>query len=69
MLKRVTSKIRSGRSPLIIGTTRNGGISAIWTELDLDFWPDFSKAVQRRGTDVSVPKIGSRDGVYVFGGI
>jgi hypothetical protein len=29
----------------------------------------FLGRVQRRGTDVSVPKIGSRDGVYCFGGI
>jgi hypothetical protein len=32
----------------------------------LDF---FWRKIQRRGTHVSTPKIGSRDGVFVFGGI
>jgi hypothetical protein len=33
------------------------------------FWPDFWNAVQRRGADVFPPEIGSRDGVFVLGGI
>jgi hypothetical protein len=30
---------------------------------------DFEKAVQRRGVHVNIPKIGSRDGEIIFGGI
>jgi hypothetical protein len=29
----------------------------------------FGGQVQRRGTHVNIPKIGSRDGVFSFGGI
>jgi hypothetical protein len=41
----------------------------IWLRLKWVFWPNFGKAVQRRGTDVSTPKNGSRDGKFCFGGI
>jgi hypothetical protein len=45
------------------------GIGRFWTGLKAFFWPDFSKAVQRRGVHVNIPEIGSRDGEIVFGGI
>jgi hypothetical protein len=69
MLKRVTSKIRSLRSPLIKDGEKwliIGPIEGVWKLFeDLGFF----EAGQRRGAHVSVPEIGSRDEVFCFGGI
>jgi hypothetical protein len=37
--------------------------------MDRNFWPDFSRSVQRRGAHVNTPKTGSRVGEIYFGGI
>jgi hypothetical protein len=69
ILKRVTDKIRSGRSPLI----RDGENGLIIGSTE-GTWKVFEKfgifgAGQRRGAHVSVPKIGSRAALLCFGGI
>jgi hypothetical protein len=57
-------------SPLIIGTVGNLGNYGQLVGVGRDFWAwIFGGQVQRRGTHVNTPKIGSRVGVFCFGGI
>jgi hypothetical protein len=69
-LKRAAVKIRSLRSPLIMGRREMAGkwVNWLWIEKiwGLEFWEG---GFQRRGADVSVPEIGSRVGQKCFGGI
>jgi hypothetical protein len=65
----VTDKIRSAWGPLIIGTVRNWGNLGFWPRMDRIFGLEFWDVVQRRGTHVNTPELGSRDGEIVFGGI
>jgi hypothetical protein len=69
-IKRVTIKIRSASSPLIIGTVRKWGICGHLVGVGLIFWGRiFGSRVQRRGVNVNIPKNGSRAGEFCFGGI
>jgi hypothetical protein len=65
----VTSKIRSGRSPLIKDYENELKLWSIEENWKIFKRLGFFGAGQRRGTHVSVPKIGSRVGKFCFGGI
>jgi hypothetical protein len=63
-IKRVTYKIRSARSPLIIGPWGIGAIWVNWTGLDWVFWSDFlgggsEKGNTRKHTENWVTRWGS----------
>jgi hypothetical protein len=65
----VTNKIRSLRSPLIKDGENGliiGSVEGVWKVFgELGFF----EAGQRRGAHVRIPKIGSRVGLFMFGGI
>jgi hypothetical protein len=52
------------------GTMRIGWICGQLAGIELEFWVGiFGRRVQRRGGRVNIPEIGSRVGLFVFGGI
>jgi hypothetical protein len=67
--KRVTYKIRSARSPLIMGRREKANNWVNWGTLERFEIGFFGGRVQRRGVHVNIPEIGSRGDAFCIGGI